>query len=296
MALICPIIDTMPRSVLQSLDLRPVPSLTAALNLLASEPGIWKPFAGGTDLMVQLEAGTLAHARYLDLWALDELRGITAAPDELVAGALTTYTDILNDPVMQAEFPLMCRAAAETGGIATQNRGTLGGNIANASPAADTPPVLLVYDAVLEISSARGTRQVPYARFHTGYKTMDLAPDEIIVRIRLPRGRRGWREDFRKVGTRRAQAIAKVCFAAAARMSHGVVSDVRVAFGSLAPTVLRCTQAEAAILAQRISAATIAGARAALSSDIVPINDIRSTARYRAVVAQNLLSDFLERL
>src|SRR5918993_973629 len=188
-----------------SYDLRRVSSLTDALAVLAAEPGEWKPFAGGTDLMVLLEAGKLTNTQYLDLWNLEELRGITTTPTELIAGALTTYTDVLRDRVVRAEFPLMCRAAAETGGVATQNRGTLGGNIANASPAADTPPVLLVYDAVLDLASVRGVRSVPYHQFHTSYKAMDLRADEIIARIRLPRGRTGWREQYRKVGTRRAQ-------------------------------------------------------------------------------------------
>ena len=284
------------RAYLPHYDLRVPVSLDEALRILASEPGVWKPFAGGTDLMVLLEAGKLTHTRYVDLWSLDELRGITATPDAVELGALATYSDVLADPVMQAEFALMCRAAAETGGIATQNRGTVGGNIANASPAADTPPVLLVYDAVLEIASVRGTRTVPYRQFHTGYKTMDLAADEVIARIRLPRGRSGWREQYRKVGPRRAQAISKVCFAASARVEGGVIADVRLAFGSVAPTVVRCAHAEAAVLSRRIDGATIGDARAALTSDLSPISDIRSTARYRLRVAQNLLTDFLESL
>lgn len=284
------------RSYLPHYDLRVPATLDEALEILAREPGLWKPFAGGTDLMVLLEAGKLTHTRYIDLWSLQELRGITATPTEIVCGALTTYTDVLRDPTMRAEFPLMGRAAAETGSIATQNRGTLGGNIANASPAADTPPVLLVYDAVLDLVSSGGTRRVPYRQFHTGYKTMDLAVDEIIARVRLPRGRSGWRQEFRKVGTRRAQAISKVCFAGAAQVAAGVVTDVRIAFGSVAPTVVRCTHAESAVLGQRLDAASIGDARAALAADLSPISDVRSTARYRRRVAQNLLSDFLEPL
>ena len=130
----------------------------------------------------------------------------------LSIGAMTTYTDVLMHPVIRDEFPLLCEAAAQTGGIATQNRGTIGGNVANASPAADTPPALLVYDAELELISVRGARRVPYDRFHTGYKTTELAADELIARVHLPRGRQGWTSSYRKVGTRRAQAIAKVCF------------------------------------------------------------------------------------
>ena len=142
--------------------------------MLADEPGMWRPFAGGTDLMVLLEAGKLPPGKYVSLWGLTELGGIAVATDTVTLGALTTYAEVLGHPVLRSEFPLLCRAAEQTGGVATQNRGTLGGNIANASPAADTPPALLVYDAELELVSARGSRRVPYDRFHTGYKVMDL--------------------------------------------------------------------------------------------------------------------------
>ena len=161
--------------------------------------------------MVLLEAGKLPPGRYLSLWGLPELRGIEITDDEIVVGALTTYADVLQSDALQAECPLVCRAAAETGGVATQNRGTIGGNIANASPAADTPPALLVYDADVDLVSVRGVRRVPYDRFHLGYKHMDLAPDELVQSVRLARGRGGWLQAWRKVGTRRAQAISKVC-------------------------------------------------------------------------------------
>ena len=210
-------------------------------------------------------------------------------------GGLTTFSDVLRHQTVQAEFPLLCRAAFETGGVANQNRGTVAGNIANASPAADTPPALLVYDAEIELASVRGRRVIPYARFHTGYKQMDLAPDELIVAIRLPRTD-GWIPHYRKVGARRAQAISKVCFAARARMDGGRVADVRLAFGSVAPTVVRATHAEAAIRGAALDEAHVRAAVAALERDIAPIDDIRSTARYRHHVAGNLLTEFLARL
>jgi CO/xanthine dehydrogenase FAD-binding subunit len=282
------------RAYLPDLDLRAPASLQEALTILHDESGAWKPFAGGTDLMVLMQAGTLPRGRYLSLWGIDELRGIEVTPDAVILGALTTYTDVLRDRTLTAEFPLMGRAAAETGGVATQNRGTIGGNIANASPAADTPPVLLVYDAALEIASARGTRTVPYASFHTGYKQFDLAGNELITRVRLPRGRRGWREVFRKVGTRGAQAISKVCFAAAIRVERDVTDDVRIAFGSVAPTVVRCRHVEDALRGRAAAdAQVVADAVDSLCLDITPIDDARSTARYRMRVSQNLLRDFL---
>ena len=165
------------RSWLTHFEMRPAPTLQDALAILASAPGEWTPFAGGTDLMVLLEAGTLPARRFVDLWKIDELRRIERSSDGVAIGSLATYTDLLQSPVLAAEFPLVCAAARETGAVAIQNRGTVGGNIANASPAADLPPALLVYDAELELASVRGRRRVRYDGFHTAYKQMDLAPD-----------------------------------------------------------------------------------------------------------------------
>jgi CO/xanthine dehydrogenase FAD-binding subunit len=208
---------------------------------------------------------------------------------------LTTYTDLLEHSVIRTDFPLLCEAAAQTGGVATQNRGTLGGNIGNASPAADTPPALLVYEAELELLSASGARRVPYDRFHTGYKTSVLAPGEIIARIHLPR-REGWTTTFRKIGTRRAQAIAKICFAGAAEVDGRTVRDVRIAFGSVAPTVVRARNAEGSLRGRDLTDEAATAAVEALAADITPIDDIRSTARYRLEVAGRLLAEFLSAL
>jgi CO/xanthine dehydrogenase FAD-binding subunit len=281
------------RSYLPDFDLQAPGSLEDALALIAREPGQWRPFAGGTDLMVLLEAGALTPSKYLSLWQLRDLRGIMTTDDEVVIGALTTYSDVMRSDVLSAEFPLMGLAAAETGGVATQNRGTIGGNIANASPAADTPPALLVYDAAIDLVSVRGVRRVAYDRFHLGYKQIDLAPDELIHSIRLPRGRAGWRHSWKKIGTRRAQAISKVCFAAAIDVAGVVVRDLRIALGSVAPTPVRAARAEAAMRGRAIDAESIKLSCAALAADISPIDDVRSTARYRLTVARNLLEQFL---
>lgn len=270
--------------------------LIETLDRMAKEPGVWKPFAGGTDLMVLLEAGKLPHKKFLNIWDLAELRGIETSADHVTLGTLTTYTEVRRDEILAQEFPLLCRAAAETGSVATQNRGTLGGNIANASPAADSPPVLLVYDAEIEIVSAGGARWIPYQRFHSGYKQMDLQPPELIRRIRVPRTKNGWKQYFRKVGTRRAQAISKVCFAAAARMDAGKIGDLRIVLGSVAPTVLRAVRAEEVLRGQRPDVAILKSAQDALANEIVPIDDIRSTSHYRRTVVRNLLAEFIESL
>jgi CO/xanthine dehydrogenase FAD-binding subunit len=283
------------RAYLPSFELRRARSLTEALAVLSSPPGTWRPLAGGTDVMVQLAAGTLSHQRFVSVWGIPELRQIDIHEDAVRMGSLTTFTDVLRHPVLRAEFPLLGRAAEETGGIANQNRGTVGGNIANASPAADTPPALLVYDAELELASTRGARRVPYHRFHIGYKQMDLAADELIAAIWLPR-RPHRVQHYRKVGPRLAQAISKVCFAAAASLHDGGVVDIRLAFGSVAPTVVRASKTEAILRGAALGQSTIEASVKALNSELAPIDDIRSTASYRKRVAANLLVEFIETL
>jgi CO/xanthine dehydrogenase FAD-binding subunit len=284
------------RSYVPAYELETARDLAAALERMAREPGVWRPFAGGTDLMVLLEAGKLPHRKFVSIWGLPELRGMEVTAEGVLLGALTTYTELRRHETIAREFPLLCQAAAETGSVATQNRGTLGGNIANASPAADAPPALFVYDAELELVSASGARWVPYHGFWSGYKQMDLRSDELIRRIRLPRGNRDWKQYYRKVGTRRAQAISKVCFAGAARVGAGRIVDVRIALGSVAPTVLRAVETEKTLRGERLSPAILRGAQEALAREITPIDDMRSTAHYRRRVAQNLLAEFCEAL
>ena len=284
------------RSFIPNYQLITPHSLEDVLALLANEPGVWKPFAGGTDLMVLLESGKLTHQNYINIWRLDELRGIEVDDDHVTLGALTTYTDVQSHPVLRNEFPMLCQAASETGGLAIQNRGTLGGNIVNASPAADSPPALLAYDAELELVSTQGSRRLPYQGFHTGYKQMRIRPDELLTRIRLPRNTAGATHYYRKVGTRKAQAISKVCLAAVGRKNNGHIDDVRLAVGSVAPIVVRCVQTENALKGQKPDAATVQSAQASLLREISPIDDIRSTANYRLQVASNLLADFVATL
>jgi CO/xanthine dehydrogenase FAD-binding subunit len=281
------------RAYLPSYEMHLPSGLDDALARLADEPGRWRPFAGGTDLMVLLEAGKLTHKRFVSVWHLPELRGIHVADDHLTLGATTTYTQIQNHPTLQSEFPLLCRAASWTGGVAIQNRGTLAGNIANASPAADSLPALLVYEAQLELVSAGGARRVDYRDFHTGYKTTVMRPGELIKSIRLPRATAGYQQHARKVGARKAQAISKVCLAATARMNGGVLDDIRLALGSVAPVPLRCVQTEAELRGRTVDAATIDDARRVMASEVAPIDDIRSTAEYRRRVAANLVEEFL---
>ncbi|HSD46049.1 MAG TPA: xanthine dehydrogenase family protein subunit M [Pyrinomonadaceae bacterium] len=281
------------RAYVPGYQLQTPASLADALALIGNEPGVWKPFAGGTDLMVLLEAGRLPHRNYVNIWPLRELRGINVSDTHVTLGALTTYTEVQAHDVLRSEFPMLCQAASETGGLAIQNRGTLGGNIVNASPAADSPPALLAYDAEIELVSNRGARWLPYDHFHLGYKQMDMRPDELLTRIRLPRTTAGLTHYYRKVGTRKAQAISKVCLAAAGRVENGVMNDVRIVLGSVAPIVLRCKQTEEAVRGNAVTDDTVNQARETLMREITPIDDVRSTASYRLRVAANLLVDFL---
>lgn len=254
-------------------------TLRAALRDLATEP--LTPIAGCTDVYVGLHFRTVTAERFLDLWGLDELRGISASKDGGVRlGALATYTDLIRSRLVQARVPMLVAAAREIGGRQIQNRGTIGGNIANASPAGDTLPVLAAAGARVLLRSASEERAVPFAEFYTGYRTTVRRADELITAVEIPRvrGRQWWR----KVGTRRAQAISKVMLAGV----RG--AEVRVAVGAVAPTVVVATKTASALMSGR----SIVDAQAMLDEEIAPIDDLRSTRDYRRAVAGTLLARF----
>ena len=252
-------------------------SLADALAMLRDESPL-TPMAGCTDLYVSLNFGTLADTRFLNLWALDGLRRIELRDGLLAIGALATHTDIIRSPLVRRRLPMLAAASREVGGVQIQNRGTIGGNVANASPAGDTLPVLAAADAVVVLRSAKTTRRVPLTAFYTGYRQTVRKPDELIVAFEIAAV--SGRQCFRKVGTRAAQAISKVVVAAV------VGAEPRIAVGSVAPTVMRATRTEAALA----GGATIGQAQQTLVAEIAPIDDLRSTAEYRRRVAANLLA------
>ena len=254
-------------------------SLADALRMLRDE-GPLVPMAGCTDLYVSLNAGTLTDTRFLNLWGLAGLRAIDVRGDVLAIGALATFSDLIRSPLVRKRIPMLAAAAREVGGVQIQNRGTLGGNVANASPAGDTLPVLAAAEALVVLRSADETRRVPFTAFYAGYRQTVRRRGELIVGFEIPaiRGTQ-W---FRKVGTRAAQAISKVVVA-------GVAGErPRIALGSVAPTVVRAPRTEAALGA----GATIEDAQRTLLEEIAPIDDIRSTAEYRRRIASNLLARF----
>lgn len=276
-------------------EIRSPESLAEALEFLAAEPDL-RPLAGGTDLMVPFAAGTLKDTRFLNLWGLPELRGIEVSDRTVILGALTTYTDLRRHAQVAELFPNLVRSAEATGAQAIQNRGTLGGNLVNGSPAGDSLPSLLAYDADVELRSAQGARWVSSAAFHTGYKQNLLQPGELLTRILLRKPEGPGFHYFRKVGTRTAQAIAKVSLALYAQVKGGDLSTFRVALGAVAPVPLRAGRVEACLRGESLANLRVEEALAALQEDISPIDDIRSTARYRRLVAGNLLNEALQRL
>jgi CO/xanthine dehydrogenase FAD-binding subunit len=274
-------------------------TLMSVLQALAADRSL-TPIAGGTELMVALSAGRLTQRNLISINHLKELRSITATPEAVTLGSGTTFTDIRRHAVLIEDFPLLTQAASWTGSIANQNRGTIGGNIVNGSPAADSPPALLAYDASLTIVSAAGTRTIPYGEFHLGYKRSALLPGELLYSVTIERKFGGYQNYARKVGTRNAQAISKVALACLARVENKTITDIRIGAASLRETPTRCAAAEQVLLNRSLTEAglttLITAARAALATEARPIDDIRSTAKYRAAVAGNLLEEFLRML
>ena len=282
------------RAVASEYELVSPGTLDNVLELMAGDPGAWTPIAGGTELMVQFAAGSLHAKRLVNILGLPELVGISETADWVKIGAGTTYAQLRRSEVLAAEFRLLSQSAGWTGSIANQNRGTLGGNLVNGSPAADSPPALLAYGAEVELVSVRGSRRLPYSEFHTGYKRSALRPDELVLAVHLPRGGSYGVEYLRKVGPRNAQAISKVAMGAVGSLVEGRVSGVRIGLASVASAPLRCVATEAWLHGRSVG--DLAGAREVLLGEIAPIDDVRSTGAYRAQVAGNLLEEFLGQL
>jgi CO/xanthine dehydrogenase FAD-binding subunit len=268
-------------------------NLAAVLELIATEPGQWTPIAGGTELMVAFAAGRLSASKLVSLWGIPELRFINSDPQSLTIGGAATFRDLRPNVMIAEEFPLLAKAASWIGSIANQSRATLGGNLFNGSPAADSSPALLVYDAEVELVSVRGSRRIFYVDFHTGYKQNAMTADELIYAVRLPRRFAKHQQYLRKVGTRRAMAISKVALAATCLLQNDTVIEIRLAAASLAAFPARLYKTEAALVGQAITPAAIQSARQALLAEAQPIDDLRSTAEYRRCVGANLLEEFL---
>jgi CO/xanthine dehydrogenase FAD-binding subunit len=263
--------------------------LDEAVAAHAAHPG-WMVLAGGTDLMVNANHRE-APAGLLDLWRLSAICFVRVADDAIAIGAGTTWHEVERHPAIRERMRPLAAAAREIGALQIQARATLGGNVGTSSPVGDSLPVLLALDAELEVASVRGRRRVPYREWCTGYRTTQLAPDELIVAAHVPVPGPATRTTWRKVGTRRAQSISKVMGAAAITLDGDVVTGARVALGAVAERPIRIAAVEAAVYGLRLGAAAEA-ARAAVRATIRPIDDVRSTADYRREVAENLVARF----
>jgi xanthine dehydrogenase small subunit len=263
--------------------------LDEALANRAAHPD-WMVLAGGTDLMVNANHRA-APPGILDLWRLPAIGFVRIADDAIAIGAGTTWHEVERHPAIQARMRPLAAAAREIGALQIQARATLGGNVGTSSPVGDSLPVLLALDAELEVASVRGRRRVPYHAWCTGYRTTQLAADELIIAAHVPVPGPATRTTWRKVGTRRAQSISKVMGAAAIMLDGDLVTDARVALGAVADRPIRITAVEAAVRGQRLGDAGEA-ARAAVRATIRPIDDVRSTATYRREVAENLVARF----
>ncbi|MGH7726083.1 MAG: FAD binding domain-containing protein [Candidatus Eiseniibacteriota bacterium] len=271
-------------------------SLEDALTRLAGSPGKIRPLAGATDLYVLLNAGQLPPGPVMSLHRVPELRsGFTWDGDRVTFGALTTYSDARRDPIVSRRLPLLGLAARELGALQIQNRGTWAGNIANASPAADGVPVLMAYDGEVELASVHGRRRVALDQYFHGYKKTERSPDELIVSLTVKAPAPGAFERFRKVGTRRLQAISKTVLASVVERSADGrrVTRARLALGSVAPVTLRARHAEDALLDGDLGETHAERVATAVAQDVSPIDDVRSTREYRMRVTQNLLRELV---
>lgn len=284
------------RSFISDYEMKTEPTLEETLKTLSAQPGFWKIFAGGTDLMVLFEAGKLQHKNFLNITSFKELQLIQSRSDEIHIGALATYSQIQAHPIIQQEFPLVVRSGWVTGAKAIQNRGTLGGNIANASPAADTPPSLLAYGAQVELMSLGGTRRIPYEQFHLDYKKTQLRADEIISAVILPRAQNWTHHYYRKVGTRSFQSISKAAFSAAAQIENRVVKQVQIGLASVGPTPLRALVLEKLLIGQKLIKGNLNFDQALVDFEksVTPLDDIRSTAVYRKTIVTRVAKQFIE--
>jgi CO/xanthine dehydrogenase FAD-binding subunit len=271
-------------------------TLAEAYDLLSERGRSMKVIAGGTDLMVLMNAHMLDAAEFLDIWRVNELRGITDEGDALRIGALTTYTQLIRSDLIRRHVPSLVDASRTIGAIQIQNRGTIGGNIVNASPAGDSLPVLAAYEVEVEIGSARGTRRIAFNEFYAGYRRTMLETDELVLAVRIPKLKEGERDFFWKVGTRRAQAISKTVLSARVRMNGETIEAISIGVGSVAPTVIRAPQTERLLTGATLTSALVEQARQMIAQEVTPISDLRSTEHYRRVVTGNVLVKFLRQL
>ncbi len=270
-------------------------TLTEALELLAQAPETTAVLAGGTDLLVRLQNRKTWPERIVHIGFIEELRGVQAGK-EIRIGALTTHSELVRLHGQGGWGDLLAASAREIGSVQIRNRGTLGGNLVNASPAGDLIPALSVLEARLVLRSVRGTRDVPVGDFFTAPGQTLRAADELLTQVIFPRPAEEETGVFIKLGQRRAQAISKVMLALWCGSKGKTLRNVRIALGAVAPTVVRCPRTEALLTAESLAPELIARAARMVEQEVRPIGDIRSTEGYRRRMCGALLTQALETL
>jgi CO/xanthine dehydrogenase FAD-binding subunit len=272
-------------------------SLASALSALERATANSRALAGGTDLMVEFATGRTRPDFVVDLWKIDELRGIRDERGGVRIGALSTCRDLLASQLVRERADLLALAADEVGAEQIKNRATLGGNLGTASPASDLGPVLFALDARVRLVSSRGARELSIDEFWTGYRKTARATDELIESLLIPARSPLERRGFRKVGTRRAQSISKVVVAMSICLENGLIRSARAAAGSVAERTLRLMTLERELAGARPSAELFEKVtRLSAARDIRPIDDVRSSAKYRTHVFQRITRTLLAQL
>ena len=243
--------------------------------------------AGSTDLALEITQQLKALPHLISVERVDELKGCTQEGDELVIGAAATYQQFRGP--LSALWPAFDPMVERLGSLQIRNRGTLGGNIANASPIGDMPPPLIALDATLVLDGPGGERRLPLEEFFHGYKQTDLKPGEFIHSVRVPVPRANEQLYIYKVSKRLDDDISAVLGAFRLTVEDGVVADCRLAFGGMAATPARAPKAEAALKGRPWNEDSVAAAIIALADDFTPMTDVRASAAYRLQVAGNLL-------
>jgi carbon-monoxide dehydrogenase medium subunit len=270
-------------------------TMDEACQLLAETGG--KLIAGGTDVIPQLRDGRFQTDRLIDLSRLDQLSYVEQHNDTITVGALTNYTTMKNSPLLQTEAPLLVEAAGLVGGVQTQNRGTLAGNIGNASPAGDTHPPLLTLNAEVTLVSTGRERTILLADLLQGPGQTAIRSSEMIRQIRFARLPAGTKSTFMRLGNRRGMVISVVSAALVLRLGQGDrVQDVRIALGAVAPTAIRCPKAELLLQGQQLTDPLIEAAAQSVAQECSPIDDVRGTADYRRHSVMVLVRRGLQRL
>ncbi len=252
--------------------------------------------AGGTDLCAMMNGRLIEPKGFISIWGVGELRGIRDDGDVVTIQTLTTHTDIIESALIQKHFPALVQACQTIGARQIQNRGTIGGNVMNASPAGDTLPVLLVYDAEVLVASEEGERSILFKDLYSGYRKTSLKPDEIVTGLQIPKPTSKEAATFIKIGSRRAQAISKVMGSFRACITDGSLDSIAIAYGCVAPIPIRLFDVEKVLVGKKVDDRLLDEAAKFVLKAVSPIDDIRSTADYRSHVAGVLIKRFLRTL